>query len=46
MLGLHCCSRAFSRCSEWGLLLSAFQRVSHCDASLVAEQGLQAGGLQ
>ena len=26
MLGLHCCARAFSSCSEWGLL-------SSCEAS-------------
>ena len=27
VLGLHCCARAFSSCSEWGLLFIAVRRL-------------------
>ena len=30
VLGLHCCTRAFSSCSEWGLLSSWGAQASHC----------------
>ena len=39
-LGLHCCVRAFSSCSEWGLLLAAVCRLLIAVASLVADHGL------
>ena len=40
--GLHCYTRrAFSSCSEWGLLLLAVRRRLIAVASLVAEHGLQ-----
>ena len=29
-LGLCCCARAFSSCSDWGLLSSCHVRASHC----------------
>ena len=31
VLGLHCCSWAFSSCGEWGLLCSCGAWLSHCD---------------
>ena len=36
-LGLHCCARAFSSCSELGLLFVALRRLLIVVASLVAE---------
>ena len=45
-LGLHCCARAFSSCGEWGLLFVAMSGLLLAVASLVAEHGLQAHGLQ
>ena len=45
-LGLHCCTRAFSSCGEWGLLFVAVCRLLIAVASLAAEHGLQARGLQ
>ena len=39
-LGLHCCTRAFSSCGEWGLLLIAVHGLLTVVASLVAEHGL------
>ena len=39
-LGLHCCARASSSCSEWGLLFVAVSRLLIVVASLVAEHGL------
>ena len=39
-LGLHCCARAFSSCSEQGLLFVAVQGLLIAVASLVAEHGL------
>ena len=45
-LGLHCCTRAFSCCSEWGLLLVAVRGLLIVVASLVVEHGLQVHGLQ
>ena len=45
-LGLRCCTWAFSSCGEWGLLFVAVRGLLLAVASLVAEQGLQACGLQ
>ena len=45
-LGLHCCTRAFSSCGEWGLLFVAVHRLLIAVSSLAAEHGLQAHGLQ
>ena len=45
-LGLCCCVRAFSSCGERGLLFVAVHRLLIAVASLVAEHGLQAHGLQ
>ena len=45
-LGLCCCTWAFSSCREQGLLLVALRRLLIAVASLVAEHGLQARGLQ
>ena len=45
-LGLRCCSRAFSSCSERGLLFIAVRGLLNAVASLVAEHRLQARGLQ
>ena len=47
-LGLRCCARAFSSCSERGLLFVAMRRLLITVASLVAvaEHRLQAHGLQ
>ena len=40
-LGLCCCSRAFSSCSEWGLLSSCGAWASHCSGfSWCREQAL------
>ena len=39
-LGLRCCVRAFSSCSEWGLLFVAVCGILIAVASLVAEHGL------
>ena len=46
VLGLHCCTRAFSSCSEWGLLFVAVRGLLIAVASLVVEHGLQELGLQ
>ena len=40
VLGLSCCTQAFSSCGEWGLLLVAVHRLLIAVASLVAEHGL------
>ena len=40
VLGLRCCTRAFSSCSEWGLLFVAVCGLLIALASLVAEHGL------
>ena len=40
VLGLLCCARALSSCSEWGLLYIAARRLLIAVASLVAEHGL------
>ena len=45
-LGLRCCARAFSSCSERGLLFIVVHGLLIVVASLVAEHGLQARGLQ
>ena len=45
-LGLRCCTWAFSSCGKWGLLFVAVCRLPIAVASLVAEHGLQARGLQ
>ena len=39
-LGLRCCVRAFSSCSEWGLLFPAVLGLLVAVASLVAEHRL------
>ena len=39
-LGLRCCARAFSSCSERGLLFVAVRRLLIAVASLNAEHGL------
>ena len=39
-LGLRCCTRAFSSCSELGLLFVAVRGLLIAVASLVAEHGL------
>ena len=41
VLGLRCSERAFSSCSEWGLLSSYSAWVPTAVASLAAEHGLQ-----
>ena len=46
VLGLCCCTRAFSSCGERGLLFVVVRRLLLAVASLVAEHGLQARGLQ
>ena len=46
VLGLRCCVRAFSSCGEQGLLFVAVCGLLIVVASLVAEYGLQARGLQ
>ena len=45
-LGLRCYTRAFSSCGERGLLFVAVRGLLIAVASLVAEHGLQAHGLQ
>ena len=40
VLGLHCCTQAFSSCGEQGLLFVAVHRLLIAVASLVAEHGL------
>ena len=45
-LGLCCCAQAFSSCGEQGLLFVAMRGLPIAVASLVAEHGLQACGLQ
>ena len=40
LLGLCCCTRAFSSCSEQGLLFVVVHRFLIAVASLVAEHGL------
>ena len=45
-LGLHCCTRAFSSCGKQGLLFIAVHGFLIAVASLVAEHGLYARGLQ
>ena len=40
MLGLHCCTQAFSSCGERGLLFVAVRGLLIAVASLVAEYGL------
>ena len=46
VLGLHCCMRAFSSCSEWELLFVAVRRLLIAVASLAAKHRLQACGIQ
>ena len=38
VLGLHCCARAFSSCSEWGLLFVAVRGLLIAVASLVEQR--------
>ena len=45
-LGLRCCTRAFSSCVEQGLLFVVVRGLLLAVASLVAEHGLLARGLQ
>ena len=45
-LGLRCCAWAFSSCGKRGLLFFAVHGLLTAVASLVAEHGLQAHGLQ
>ena len=45
VLGLRCCTRAFSSCSEWGLLFTVVHGLLIAMASLVVEHRLQAHGL-
>ena len=45
-LGLCCCTRAFSSCGKRGLLFVAVHGLLIVVASIVAEHGLQAHGLQ
>ena len=45
-LGLCCCVRTFSSCSEWGLLLVAVHGHLIAVASLVAEHGLEGAQTQ
>ena len=40
VLGLRCCTQAFSSCGEWGLLFVAVHRLLIEVASLVVEHGL------
>ena len=46
VLGLHCCTRAFSSCGEQGLLFVVVRGLLIAVAFLVAEHGLKACGLQ
>ena len=45
-LGLRCCARALSGCGERGLLFVVVHGLLIAVASLVAEHGLEARGLQ
>ena len=45
-LSFHCFARAFSSCSEQGLLFTEVRRLLNAVTSLVAEPRLQALGLQ
>ena len=45
-LGLHCCTQAFSSCGKQRLLFVAVRGLLMPVASLVAEHGLKARGLQ
>ena len=45
-LGLHCCPRAFSSCDERSLLFVVVHGLLIAVASLVAEHGFWAHGLQ
>ena len=40
VLGLHCCTQAFSSCGERGLLFVVVRRLLIAVASLVVEHGL------
>ena len=40
VLGLHCCTRAFSSCGERGLLFIAVHGILIAAASIVVEHGL------
>ena len=44
MLGLHCCTWAFSSCGEWGLLFVVVCVLLIAVASLVAERRLSSCG--
>ena len=46
VLGLRCCTRAFSSCGEQGLLFVVVHRLLIAVASLVVEHGLYVRGLQ
>ena len=46
VLDLHCCTRAFSSCSEQGSLLVGIHRRLTAAASRAAARGLQALGLR
>ena len=46
VLGLRCCMWAFASCGEWGLLSVVVRGLLIAMASLVAEHGLLACGLQ
>ena len=46
LLGLRCCTWAFSTCGKWGLLFIAVYGLLIVVASLVAEHGLQARRLR
>ena len=46
LLGIRCCTRAFSSCGERGLLFVAVRGLLIVVASLVAEHRLQVRGLQ
>ena len=41
VLGLHCCTRLFSSCSKWGLLIVVVCGLLIAVASLIAEHGFQ-----
>ena len=45
VLGLHCCTRVLSSCSEYGPLSSGGVQASHSVASLTAEHRLSGHGL-
>ena len=46
MLGLHRCTRAFSSCGRWGLLIVMAHGLFTAAASLVVEHRLLVYGLQ